>query len=275
MSDFNPKNFTKKLEEILKEIPDGVYTGDASIKKSGKEERRIISEAIEELTKLYQILDPIRQPEHVFDPSDPKKIGELIAKTLLIQPFHGFAGLEKFYGSGVYALYYNGDFEAYRPISGKRHPIYIGKADPAVHDAVTVEEQGVKLHGRLLDHRRTLEKAENLSIEDFSVQYLVVKSAWQKPAEDYLIDLFKPVWNKEMKVCFGFGKHGDSSSTRKNKRSPWDTIHPGRMWAATKETEPNEKSENRIIEEIAKHFATNPPIDPLNIVPGVMEDQHN
>ena len=26
-------------------------------------------------------------------------------------------------------------------------------------------------------------------------------------------------------------KHGDAAVTRKNKRSPWDVVHPGRDWA--------------------------------------------
>ena len=26
-------------------------------------------------------------------------------------------------------------------------------------------------------------------------------------------------------------KHGDSAKTRANKRSPWDVVHPGRLWA--------------------------------------------
>lgn len=26
-------------------------------------------------------------------------------------------------------------------------------------------------------------------------------------------------------------KHGDAAKTRANKRSPWDVVHPGRLWA--------------------------------------------
>lgn len=26
-------------------------------------------------------------------------------------------------------------------------------------------------------------------------------------------------------------KHGDAATTRANKRSPWDVVHPGRLWA--------------------------------------------
>lgn len=32
-------------------------------------------------------------------------------------------------------------------------------------------------------------------------------------------------------------KHGDSTGTRKNKRSPWDVVHRGRPWALDDEIE--------------------------------------
>ena len=61
---------------------------------------------------------------------------------------------------------------------------------------------------------------------------LVVQSGWETAAEDYLIRLFRPIWNKETKILYGLGKHGDSAETRTNKRSLWDTLHPARVWAA-------------------------------------------
>ncbi|MCB1231322.1 MAG: Eco29kI family restriction endonuclease [Verrucomicrobiae bacterium] len=80
----------------------------------------------------------------------------------------------------------------------------------------------------------------------------------QAAVEAFMIGLFKPIWNKEIKVCYGIGKHGDDAKTRANKRSPWDTMHPGRAWAtATKE---DQKERGEIVEKIGTHFAENPPI---------------
>jgi hypothetical protein len=168
--------------------------------------------------------------------------------------------LERFYGSGVYAIYYSGLFPAYQLISGKDHALYVGKADPETPDAHTVEGQGDRLSRRLLDHSRTILKAENLALEDFFYRYLVVKSGGQKEAEEYLINLFKPVWNSEMSVCFGFGKHGDSSDTRRNTRSPWDTLHPGREWAAGSGNVPNPKSKQQIAAEVVAHLKATYPV---------------
>ena len=126
--------------------------------------------------------------------------------------------------------------------------------------ASTPEEQGEKLWQRIsMDHLKSIGRATNLNLEDFDCRYLVVKSAWQKTAEDYLIDLFKPIWNNEMKICFGFGKHGDSSETRNNSRSPWDTLHPGRPWAGTVATRDNRQSALEIQQKVLEHFTRHPP----------------
>ena len=50
---------------------------------------------------------------------------------MIAQPRKPLANIDRFYGSGVYALYYNGDFAAYRKISKREQPIYVGKVDPA------------------------------------------------------------------------------------------------------------------------------------------------
>ena len=106
--------------------------------------------------------------------------------------------------------------------------------------------------------------------DDFDCRYLVVRSAWQKTAEDYLIGRFKPIWNNETKVCFGFGKHGDKARTRQNTVSLWDTLHPGRPWATGGDNLPNAKSPEDIEREIARHFRENPPITKVDtsISPG-------
>lgn len=135
----------------------------------------------------------------------------------------------------------------------------VSKADPEALHALTPQEQGTPLFTRLKDHNRTIGSAENLTLEDFDCRYLVVRSAWVETAEDLLIDWFRPVWNKEMKVCQGFGKHGDSAETRANKRSAWDTLHAGRAWATAEDNTPGKKTVAEIRAEIAGHYAKFPP----------------
>lgn len=178
-------------------------------------------------------LDPIALPTMIFDPSNPKVIGRFTALALVAQQRTALQEIGKFYGSGVYAIYYRGEFAPYRSLKGSETPIYVGQAAPALANAHTARDQGPRLAARLNEHRKNIAKANTtLRVEDFEARYLVVQSGWETAAEDFLIHLFRPIWNSETNILYGLGKHGDDAATRANKRSPWDTLHPGRAWAA-------------------------------------------
>jgi Eco29kI restriction endonuclease len=211
-----------------------------------------VEEASKLLDLLAEELDPIKRPQSVFDPRDPRIIGLFIGVALVAQERRQLGSVvQRFYGSGVYALYYDGDFEAYRPISGTEHPIYVGKADPKNPHAELPHDQGAQLFTRLSEHRKSISLAQNLNIDQFTCRFLVVQSGLQKAAEDYLINLFDPVWND-----WGLGKHGDKATTRANIRSPWDTLHPGRKWAGPSR---QGKSPDAIRQDIKVHFDAQPP----------------
>lgn len=164
----------------------------------------------------------------------------------------------KFQGSGVYAIYYVGNSESsYAPLSSTESPIYVGKATPQHPFAQDAAQQGFTLFKRLGEHARNINRT-NLGLSDFEYRAVTVQSGMEAAVEDFLIRLFKPIWNKEVKICFGIGKHGDSASTRRNKRSPWDTLHPGRNWA--KATESDQCKIEDIRKQITRHLKKNPPI---------------
>jgi hypothetical protein len=259
---FDVDGFVRQLRALLEKLPPEPGEETLSATRVARL-RREITRATEALEAFSRQIDAIEQPPLVFDPSDPSIIGQLIARTLLEQPRHLLGEVTRFYGSGVYSLYYRGDFPAYTPIRRLDHPIYIGKADPAAPEARTVEEQKDRLSRRLREHAKSIRAAENLNIAYFDCRYLVVKSAWQKTAEEYLIRWFKPIWNSEINICYGFGKHGDSPGTRRNTRSPWDTLHPGRSWATRPGNVPNPKTRKQLLSEIAEHFRRNPPVRDL------------
>lgn len=186
--------------------------------------------------------DPIRMPGATFDPADPKAIGRMVSIALLAQPLVALSDVRPGYGSGVYAIYYRGDHPLYGGIAGSETPIYVGKADPANDDASTTREQGPRLTGRLSEHAGTISTAESyadklpthlapLKLADFVCRRLVCATNAQLVAEKHLIRTFWPIWNQETKACWGMSKHGDAATTRANKRSPWDVVHPGRPWA--------------------------------------------
>ena len=225
-----------------------------------------IRKAIDELGEFLNKLDPIRQPTSVFDPGNPKIVGRFISLAMVAQQRHGLSEIDRFYGSGVYAIYYKGPFPLYARLSGSETPIYVGQAAPALNNARTPMEQGDRLCRRLDDHRKNIgEATSTLDIGDFEFRSLVVQSGWETAAEDYLIHLFRPIWNKEIKILFGLGKHGDDAETRSNKRSPWDTLHPGREWAADTSLT-DAKSLARIAEELDTHFVNYPVFPDLDAV---------
>jgi hypothetical protein len=224
-----------------------------------------IRQAIAELDGFLQSLDPIRQPASVFDPSNPKVIGRFVALALVAQERLPLVEVPQFYGSGVYAVYYRGGFDLYRGLSGTETPLYVGQAAPADRNARTATEQGARLSARLNEHRKNIAKATStLDIGDFDYRALVVQSGWEIAAEDYLIHLFKPLWNNETAILYGLGKHGDSATTRTNKRAPWDTMHPGRGWAAA--TIEDAKTEAQIVGEVRAHVAAHPAFASLESV---------
>jgi hypothetical protein len=251
---------------------------DALVQKLRVEVERIISEAAQleltprkmakfnreilraanDLNGLLTSLDPIEDPGSVLDPGNPRTIGFFVGLAMAAQPRRPLDKLRPFYGAGIYAVYYTGDFELYKPISRTETPVYIGMAVQGSRSSSRPLSQGTPLASRLEEHRKNIARAtESIFLSDFEYRALVVQSGWEYAAENYLIDLFSPIWNKETNIIYGFGKHGDSIETRKNRRSPWDTLHAGRSWASVGE-QTDAKSEEVILEQLKAHFAKTP-----------------
>lgn len=242
-----------ELRNAIRRLPDA----SSLSQRRRKALENDLREVVEQLGNQLAILDPIVQPTSVFDPSNPKIVGRFVSLALVAQQRHPLSIIPRSYGSGVYAIYYIGDFSAYSPITRTETPIYVGQAAPIVSNARTPRDQGARLCSRLSDHRKNIAKATTtLKLEDFEFRSLVVQSGWETAAEDYLIHLFRPIWNSETSILYGLGKHGDSAETRANSRSPWDTLHPGRAWAA--KSKADAKSSTTIIGELTNHFSKHP-----------------
>jgi hypothetical protein len=208
-------------------------------------------------------LDPIKEPGASFDPTSPETAGRLVALAMMAQERVRLDRVARTYGSGVYAIYYCGDHPAYAAVSKTETPIYVGKADPKNPDAASSRDQGPQLYGRLADHRKMINTVSEfarlnslpnrLHVEDFYCRRLVCATNAQLVAERHLIGTFRPIWNNEVGICWGISKHGDSAKIRANKRSPWDVIHPGRVWAMAEKLE-DKMSPALIVERLAKHF---------------------
>lgn len=206
---------------------------------------------------------------HDLTPSKIERIQLTLAQSESIARYFAFIFVQRprlpldklplvpFYGAGIYAIYYVGDDESiYAPLRQSETPIYLGKADPAVPYADTTFDQGMALHSRLTKHAKNI-ALTSLKLSSFEYRFATVQSGQQSAVEGFLIHFFRPIWNWETKVAYGVGKHGDAASTRANSRSPWDTLHPGRTWAA--ETKKDQFGRADIVLRIAEHFVKHPP----------------
>lgn len=170
------------------------------------------------------------QPYELFNPLDERVIVETLAHKLFSQPLSPLPPADAFYGAGVYALYYSGSFPAYEVLVGaydeyNHRPIYVGQAQPSGGLVGSLEGAGLgtELYARLCEHAESIGEASNLNLADFRCRYLVVAHLFIGLAEHILIGKFSPPWNGS-----GFGNHPPGGGREKQKRSAWDTVHPGR-----------------------------------------------
>ena len=131
-------------------------------------------------------------------------------------------------------------------------PIYVGKAVPpgARKGGFGLgEDPGQALYKRLDEHAKSLQLANDLSIDDFWCRYLVVDDIWIPLGESLLIEMYAPLWNR---VVDGFGNHDPGSGRYNQRRSAWDSLHRGRLWA--ERLPASSVSKERIMKRIDDHL---------------------
>lgn len=148
-----------------------------------------------------------------YNPLSVAELGLNAARALMEYDIAALPPAPAFGGAGVYTLHYSGDFAPYSGLGTS--PIYVGKADHG-------------LHGRLTKHANSINASENLRLEDFGCRWLILEQVWINLTEQILIKRYSPLWNVAIK---GFGNHDPGSGRYAQKRSQWDTVHPGRPWA--------------------------------------------
>jgi len=166
-----------------------------------------------------------------YDPLDYGNLARSVVEALLGGPREPLPPSVPFEGSGVYAVYYHGDFPGYRSLVKTRDapPIYVGKAVPiGARKGRRRLSAGKELYQRLREHTESIEQARNLELKDFTCRYLVVVPVWITLAERFLVEHYQPVWNVAID---GFGNHDPGAGRRAMKRPQWDILHPGRLWA--------------------------------------------
>jgi len=172
-----------------------------------------------------------------YNPLEKQNLAESVVRELMAVPISPLEALTSFEGAGVYVIYYVGEFEAYAPFKNDLEngvfdkPIYVGKAIPAGARTGGLglgASPGYVLFNRLKEHLESVSLANNVDSKDFYFRHLVVDDIWIPLSESLLIMNYKPVWNV---LITGFGNHDPGAGRYNQKRSLWDTVHPGRSWA--------------------------------------------
>lgn len=165
-----------------------------------------------------------------YNPLSVHELGRNAARALMEYSADPLPPSETFEGAGVYTLHYIGDFSPYNGV-GVDIPLYVGKADPPGRRqgrAASTPSVTHVLSRRLQEHADSIEAASNLNLSDFRCRWLVLDPVWVGLTEQVLISGYQPIWNV---MVDGFGNHDPGSGRRNQRRSRWDTLHPGREWA--------------------------------------------
>lgn len=164
-----------------------------------------------------------------YNPLSVDELGRNAARALMGYPSVTLPPAAPFPGAGVYTLHYAGPFPPYCGM-GDTDPIYVGKADfPGKRQGRTSQKRSTTaLYRRLSKHAESVEAVNNLDLADFRCRWLVLDSVWIGLTEQVLIAQYQPIWNV---VVDGFGNNDPGKGRWNQKRSQWDTLHPGRAWA--------------------------------------------
>jgi hypothetical protein len=199
--------------------------------------------------------------EPAYNPLDKRNLEVSVANALLARIPNPVPPGAMFLGPGLYALYYTGDFPAYRSVSLKSKPrretpIYVGKAVPsgarknAFGRYIAPERV---LYDHLVEHANSISKTKDLEVADFLCRYLVVDDMWIPYVESLLIERFSPVWNCLIK---GFGDRDPGKGRYQGQMQSWDVLHPGRDWAA--KLQPHKRQAEDLLVAISEFFERQP-----------------
>lgn len=212
-----------------------------------------------------QVLPSAERRVIAFNPLLPRYLGHSISRAFLEQACEPLPPERPFQGAGVYAIYYRGNCPYYRLIAERNQaeckvPIYVGKAvPPGARKGVFVEEPGRALYKRLAEHAESIAEVERnvdpndqgwLRQQDFRCRFLVVEPVWIPLIESLSITEYRPAWNG---LIDGFGHHDQGVTRRTQRRSFWDTLHPGRVWA--RDFAPNDLNPQAIADILQRWLA--------------------
>jgi hypothetical protein len=202
---------------------------------------------------------PFNREEHIFCSPELENLLKDAIRFFNGTPVYELPSPESFIGSGVYAIYYTGNFDLYSPLTVVNRiqydlPIYVGKAIPIGSRRGQGGKEGNSLYKRLGEHAKSIQAVENLDLADFHCRFVIIsheEDALIPPIESAIIKQYNPLWNAWVD---GFGNHDPGGGRYNQARSQWDVIHPGRKWAEKLKGIKGENDPNTILKNIQKYI---------------------
>jgi hypothetical protein len=197
--------------------------------------------------------------DHTYHSPTFQSVVEEVIDFLEDTPAYSLPLPDRFNGPGVYILYYQGDFDPYAPISHDQEdelsePIYVGKAVPkGRRQGRSRSSDSAELYKRISEHRRSIDKADNLNLEKFSCRFAILEGEMSDTittVESALVRRYTPLWNSAID---GFGNHDPGSGRYDQRPSQWDTLHPGRSWVEKLTGEPRDRAD--VVEHVQDHLS--------------------
>lgn len=161
-----------------------------------------------------------------FDPLSTVQLSNTICEIFERQPLVSMEHeIPRFEGAGLYALYYRGDsVQLYRPLAALQIPVYAGQGRSSNSATGATVNEPYPVYSRLKKHRTSIIDGR-LPISEFRFRALLMPDVHADLGENGLRVGYEPVWNGPLN---GFGSNEQGSTTRKSRKSKWDTVHGGR-----------------------------------------------
>lgn len=185
-------------------------------------------------------MDQFNRVAHVYTSPNFAGVIQDTIRFFNTTPVYSIPPLERFHGTGVYALYCLAKTELYSgyyPINKIvcSIPIYVGKAVPkGWRQARAIPNDNVanfELYNRLRQHAHNLESVDGIDPDEFRCRFMILENQESdliSTVEAALIRQYQPLWNT---VVDGFGNHDPGKGRYNQAKSDWDVYYPGRKWA--------------------------------------------
>jgi hypothetical protein len=191
-------------------------------------------------TSKTSISPPFDRDKHVYQNDAFVELVKDAVRFFNGTPVHPLPLPERFYGTGIYALYYTGKSKPYSKYADLNRlayefPIYLGKAVPKGWRQARAEDivgqNTTELYSRIRQHANSISAVSNLNIDDFACRFMIFEGSSSDmigTLEAAVIKWKRPLWNT---LLDGFGNHDPGKGRYQQAKSDWDVLHPGRSWA--------------------------------------------